>query len=283
MNKFTTIVSAEQLTEHLDDPDWIVFDCRFTLTDPDSGFRAYQAGHIAGAHYAHLNNDLSSAITPTSGRHPLPDPAILAAKLGRWGVNRGKQVVVYDDAFGAMACRMWWLLRWLGHDAVALLDGGYPRWLKHKLPVTAALPSAVPTEFEACPDDRMWVNSNWIEEALGDNKCLLIDARSEDRFNGEREMLDKVAGHIPGSVNFPFEDNLDFGGSFLPVGELREIYSDLLNGAEATQVVQMCGSGVTACHSLIAMEHAGFRGARLYPGSWSEWITDPGRPVETGE
>lgn len=283
MSKFDTIVSAGQLAEHLDDPDWIVFDCRFTLTDTDSGFKAYQTGHIPGARYAHLNNDLSSEMTDRSGRHPLPNPELLAEKLGRWGVGAGKQVVVYDDSFGAMACRMWWLLRWLGHDAVALLDGGYPRWLRNKLPTTNELPLVVASHFDCRLDDTMWVDSKHVEEALRDKTCLLVDARSEDRFNGEREMLDKVAGHVPGAVNFPFEDNLDLGGTFLPLDELREIYSELLDGADPASVVQMCGSGVTACHSLIAMEYAGFKGARLYPGSWSEWITDPGRPVETGE
>lgn len=283
MTTYTTIVGAEELARHLDDPDWVVFDCRFTLTDPDSGLKAYRAGHIPGARYAHLNHDLSSEITATSGRHPLPDPAQLAEKLGQWGVDHHKQVVVYDDSFGAMACRMWWLLRWLGHENVALLDGGYPRWLRNKLSVTTDLPAITPAKFEPRPNDAMWVDTQYVEQAVGDKQTLLVDARSEDRFNGEREPLDKVAGHVPGSVNFPFEDNLDLGGTFLSAEELREVYDELLDGTAPDQVIQMCGSGVTACHSLIAMEHAGLTGARLYPGSWSAWITDPGRPVETGE
>ncbi|MBZ0104581.1 MAG: sulfurtransferase [Sulfuricella denitrificans] len=281
--KFSTIVSAAQLAQHLNDPDWVIFDCRFTLSDPESGRRAYQAGHIPRARYAHLNDDLSSEVTATSGRHPLPDPLLLAQKLGRWGVDGSKQVVVYDDSFGSMASRMWWDLRWLGHESVALLDGGIQRWIRDGHPMTAEMTEITPVTFEAHPDDSMWVDAKCIEDALRSDKCLIIDARSEERFSGEREALDKVAGHIPGSVNYPFEDNLDMGGTYMSAEELKEAYIDLLNGIEPERVVHMCGSGVTACHSVIAMEHAGLKGARLYPGSWSEWITDPGRPVETGE
>jgi len=281
--KYSTLVSADQLAQHINDPDWIIFDCRFTLTDTDSGRRAYLAAHIPGARYAHLNDDLSSEVTAASGRHPLPNPEILAEKLSQWGVDEGKQVVVYDDSFGAMAGRMWWLLRWLGHDAVALLDGGIQRWVRQKHPLTPDLPLIVPAKFTARPDNEMWVDATCIEKALRSSECLLIDARSEERFSGEREPLDKVAGHIPGSVNYPFEDNLDLDSTFMSAEDLRAAYLDLLNGVEPARVVHLCGSGVTACHSLIAMEHAGLKGARLYPGSWSEWITDPGRPVETGE
>jgi thiosulfate/3-mercaptopyruvate sulfurtransferase len=281
--KFSTLVSAAQLAQHLDDPDWIVFDCRFTLSDPESGRRAHQAGHIPGARYAHLNDDLSSEVTATSGRHPLPDPQLLAQKLGQWGVDSSKQVVVYDDSYGSMASRMWWNLRWLGHESVALLDGGIQRWIRDGHPMTADMPVITPAEFQARPDNSMWVDAKCIEDALRSDKCLIIDARSEERFSGEREALDKVAGHIPGSINYPFEDNLDMGGTYMTAEELKEAYLDLLNGVEPERVVHMCGSGVTACHNVIAMEHAGFKGARLYPGSWSEWITDPGRPVETGE
>lgn len=281
--KFTTLVSAEQLAQHLNDPDWIVFDCRFTLTDTNAGYRAYLDNHIPGARYAHLNNDLSSEITATSGRHPLPDPELMASKLGLWGVGSDKQVVVYDDSFGAMAGRMWWVLRWLGHEAVALLDGGIQRWKKMQHPLTSALPDITPATFTPHPNNAMWVDAECIEKALSSKECLIIDARSEERFSGEREMLDKVAGHIPGSVNYPFEDNLALDSTFMSADELREAYLDLLDGVSPDRVVHMCGSGVTACHSLIAMEHAGLKGARLYPGSWSAWITDPSRPVETGE
>ncbi|MHB0984180.1 MAG: sulfurtransferase [Sulfuricella sp.] len=282
MTKFTTLVSTEELARHLDDPNWIVFDCRFTLTDQEAGRRAYQHGHIPGARYAHLDEDLCSPITPASGRHPLPDPLLLAEKLGRWGVDETRQVVVYDDSFGSMAVRLWWLLRWLGHDAVALLDGGLPRWMRQKLPVTADLPQIIPTRFIPRPQDAMWADAAEVEQARQDPDRLVIDARPEERFKGEREMLDKVAGHIPGSINWTFEENIDFDGTYLPAEELREAYLNLLHDISPQQVVHVCGSGVTACHNILAMEIAGLPSGKLYPGSWSEWITDPSRPIAVG-
>lgn len=281
--KFITLVSTAQLAQHLDDPDWVVFDCRFTLTDPDAGRRAHAAGHIPGARYAHLDEDLSSPITPASGRHPLPDPDTLARKLGQWGVGPGTQVVVYDDSFGSMAVRLWWLLRWLGHDAVALLDGGLPRWKRDKYPVTQEMPVVSPAQFNARPNRDAWVDAAEVEAARRAPDRRVVDARPEERFTGEREPLDKVAGHIPGSCNWSFEENLDMGGTFLPVEELRDSYLNLLGGQAPENVIHTCGSGVTACHNILAMEAAGLHGSRLYPGSWSEWIADPARPVETGE
>lgn len=281
--KFTTLVSAEELARRLDDPDWIVFDCRFTLTDPEGGRRAYLHGHIPGARYAHLDDDLASPVTAASGRHPLPDPEVFADRLGRWGVDESKQVVVYDDSFGSMAVRMWWLLRWLGHDAVALLDGGLPGWMRRKLPVAAEPPRIVPARFIPRPRNAMWADAAEVEQARQDRDRLVIDARPEERFNGEREPLDKVAGHIPGSVNWSFEENLDFDGTYLPAEELRAAYLDLLHGTPPERAIHSCGSGVTACHNILAMEIAGLPGGKLYPGSWSEWIADPSRPVATGE
>lgn len=281
---YTTLISTEQLAQHLNDPEWVVIDCRFTLTNPNAGMQSYLAAHIPGARYAHLDNDLSSKITPLTGRHPLPDVNALADKLGEWGVDETKQVVVYDDSFGAMASRLWWLLHWLGHDAVALLDGGIQRWQqREKRPVTAELPVIRPTHFNAKPKREMWVSSEELEQALHREGVLLLDARSEERFNGEIEPLDKVAGHIPGAVNLPFEDNLDLGGTFMSAEDLRTFYLDTLDGVAAEKVIHMCGSGVTACHNVLAMQHAGMSGAKLYVGSWSEWITDPKRPVVTGE
>lgn len=258
-----------------------MFDCRFALTRPESGRQAYARTHIPGARYAHLNQDLSATITPASGRHPLPDAALLARKLGLWGVDERKQVVVYDDSFGSMAARLWWLLRWLGHDAVALLDGGFPAWLKQGRELSADISVIRPTEFHAVPDNSMWVDSNAMFEALR-QKRVIIDARPEERFSGFIEPLDKVAGHIPGSINSPFEDNLDMRGNFLRAEELRAQYESLLHGAPPGEVIHMCGSGVTACHNLLALEIAGLPGGKLYVGSWSEWITDPSRPMATG-
>jgi len=279
----TTVVDSQILALHLHDPDWVVVDCRFTLTDPDAGRRAYVAGHIPGARYAHLNDDLSSPVGAKTGRHPLPDPQVLAAKLGAWGIGPGKQVVVYDDSFGAMASRMWWVLRWLGHDAVALLDGGYPRWQREKRPVTAEAPALMPARFVPRLRPELCVGADEVARRVQDPAWLVIDARAEERFNGEIEPLDKVAGHVPGAVNLPFEDNLHASGVFARHEELVQLYRDTLRGVAPEHVIMMCGSGVTACHNLVAMERAGLKGARLYPGSWSEWITDPARPVAHDE
>jgi thiosulfate/3-mercaptopyruvate sulfurtransferase len=278
----TTLVDVHTLAKHLEDPAWVVVDCRFALTAPEAGRRAHAAGHIPGARYAHLNDDLSSPVSPSTGRHPLPAPGKLAARLGEWGIDRDKQVAVYDDTFGAMASRLWWLLRWLGHEKVAVLDGGFPKWQRDKLPVTSEPPKIVQTVFEARPDDTLWVDAAAVERGLRGNTILLLDARAEERFTGEVEPLDKVAGHVPGAINAPYEDNLDFSGELLSDEALREHYGVLLAGRSAKETIIMCGSGVTACHNLLALEHAGLSGARLYAGSWSEWITDPSRPVATG-
>ncbi|MBU1690367.1 MAG: sulfurtransferase [Gammaproteobacteria bacterium] len=280
--KFTTLVSIEELAQHLDDPSWIIFDCRFTLTDPEAGQRAYLHGHIPGARYAHLDDDLSSPITPTSGRHPLPIPQLLSEKLGLWGVDSAKQVIVYDDSFGSMAVRMWWLLRWLGHDAVALLNGGLPMWMRQKLPVTSDPSKILPSQFIPHLQSSMQADATEVDQARQDYNRVIIDARPEDRFNGEREPLDKVAGHIPGSINWCFEENIDFDSTYLPAEELREAYLNLLHDIPPQQVIHVCGSGVTACHNILAMEIAGLPSGKLYPGSWSEWITDSSRPIEVG-
>ncbi|MBS4097148.1 MAG: sulfurtransferase, partial [Sulfuricella sp.] len=244
---FKTLISTEQLAQHLDSPDWVVFDCRFTLTDAQAGRHAYAAGHIPGARYAHLDEDLASAITPTTGRHPLPDPQALAQKLGAWGVGATTQVVVYDDSFGSMAVRLWWLLRWLGHDAVALLNGGLPRWHREKRPLTEALPTIAAQSFTAHPDRNIWVDAGEVEAARHDRTRLILDARPEIRFTGDMEPLDKVAGHIPCSCNWSFEENLDMDGTLLPIDELRVAYENLLDGRPPHSVIHTCGSGVTAC------------------------------------
>jgi thiosulfate/3-mercaptopyruvate sulfurtransferase len=279
---FTTLVDTATLAAHLDDSDWVVFDCRFDLTKPDAGQRAYEEAHIPGARYAHLDRDLSSPITPQSGRHPLPEPAALAAKLGRWGVDRHKQVVVYDGGAGAVAARLWWLLHWLGHEAVALLDGGLAKWQEEKRPLSRETPSITARVFEAQPDDSRWVSTAMIEDLLEQGGYLLLDARARRRFEGAVEPIDKVAGHIPGAVNLPFESNVDGRGCFLSPEQLREQWRELLGTVPPAQVINMCGSGVTACHNILSMEHAGLDGAKLYVGSWSEWIRDSHRPVATG-
>lgn len=279
-----TVVSTEDLAKHLDDPRWVVFDCRFTLTDTDAGRRAYAAGHIPGARYAHLDEDLSGPILPgQTGRHPLPDPQTLAKKLYEWGVGVNRQVVVYDDSFGSMAVRMWWLLRWLGHPGVALLDGGFPKWVREMRPVTSEVPVIEKGNCVCLPERSQLVTAEEVQQAMNDGSSLLIDARNERRFTGEYEPLDPVAGHIPGAINWDFEENLDIDGTYLPPEALRENYQALLKGRAPWQVIHTCGSGVTACHNLLAMEIAGLPGSKLYVGSWSDWITDPSRPIATGE
>jgi thiosulfate/3-mercaptopyruvate sulfurtransferase len=278
-----TLVSTEDLAAHIDDPNWIVLDCRFTLTDPEAGRQAYSKDHIPGAQYVHLDDDMSAPISDTSGRHPLPDVKVLADKLCHWGVGVNKQVVVYDDSYGAMAVRLWWMLRWLGHPASALLDGGFPKWRKEQRPLSSASPEPRKANCACLPEHSQIVPAEEVLRVAQNGEALIIDARPDRRFTGEFEPLDPVAGHIPGSINWPFDENLDIDGTFLPPEALRENYQALLKGRAPWQVIHSCGSGVTACHNLLAMEVAGLSGSRLYPGSWSEWIRDPSRPIATGE
>jgi len=276
---YRTLIDCHTLALHIHDPQWVVMDCRFALSDPGAGQRAYAAGHIDTARYAHLNDDLSAPVTPQSGRHPLPDPHTFATKLGAWGIDNTKQVIAYDDSFGAMASRLWWLLRWLGHDSVALLDGGLPRWTREGRPVTKNAAVVMPTRFIPHVRNDLWVDATAVAKAVKQNDWLVMDARAEERFNGEVETIDPVAGHIPGAINLPFEDNLHVSGRFSSTPELRDLYKGLMESVPPDHVIQMCGSGVTACHNILAMEHAGLPGAKLYAGSWSEWIRDPAHPV----
>lgn len=280
---YTTLVSTSVLADNIENPDWIVFDCRFTLTEPAAGKIKYNEGHIPGAIYAHLDDDLAAPVSSSSGRHPLPDVDALADKLGKWGVDENKQVVVYDDTFGAMACRMWWLLRWLGHDNVALLDGVYPKWLKEKRAADINPPKLQASKFTPQVRDELVVDAGFIQRHMAEDDSVLIDARPDIRFTGEIEPIDKVAGHIPGAINRPFDDNLDIGGDFMSLEELKEDYTELLKDKNPSQVIHMCGSGVTACHNILAMECLGFHNTRLYAGSWSHWIMDENRAVATGE
>jgi thiosulfate/3-mercaptopyruvate sulfurtransferase len=278
-----TLVTTEDLAAHLDDPNWVVVDCRFTLTDPEAGRQAYLKNHIPGARYAHLDEDMAAPITDSTGRHPLPDIRALADKLSSWGIGVNRQVVVYDDSYGAMAVRLWWMLRWLGHPGVALLDGGLPKWRREQRPLTSDLPQLHKIGCACLPEASQIAQVEDVLRASQSGDALIIDARPERRFSGEYEPLDPVAGHIPGSINWSFEENLDIDGTFLPPEALRENYQALLKGRAPWQVIHSCGSGVTACHNLLAMEVAGLPGSRLYPGSWSEWIRDPSRPIALGE
>jgi thiosulfate/3-mercaptopyruvate sulfurtransferase len=283
MPPIRTLVDPATLARHLGDPAWVVFDCRFDLADPGKGRAAFAAAHVPGACYAHLDEDLSGPITPASGRHPLPDPASLCAWLSRRGVTAGRQVVAYDDSGGSMAVRLWWLLRWLGHHAAAVLDGGWQAWQGVGLPTDAAPPAPVPGRFSGTPRPDMLLSTAEIAASLGTDRWLLIDARTAERFRGDAEPIDPVAGHVPGAVNLPLQQNLASDGRFLSAAVLRRHYAAVLAGRSPETVACMCGSGVTAVHDLLAMEIAGLPGARLYAGSWSEWIRDPGRPVTRGD
>ena len=273
------LVSCAELAEHLNDPDWRIVDCRHQLSDTAYGERVYAEGHLPNAFFMHLDRDLSAEKNGRNGRHPLPDPQALARKLGAIGISKQTQVVVYDDAEGMVAGRLWWMLRWLGHDKVALLDGGFNAWVKEGRPLTREKPQAVPAVFEAAP--RAWtVSADDVLANLDTKAFLVIDARGADRFRGENETMDPVGGHIPGARNRCFRENLTADGRFRTAAELRSEFLALFAGVPPEQVVAQCGSGVSACHNLIAMEIAGVHGARLYPGSWSEWCSDPARPVE---
>jgi len=276
---YSTLVDSATLAEHLGDANWLIFDCRHQLADPAAGEQAYATGHLPGAVFLHLDRDLSGPMNGQNGRHPLPDPQALAQKLGAAGISRQTQVVVYDDAGGMIAGRLWWLLRWLGHDRVALLDGGIGQWLREGRPLSTDVPRPAPAVFDVSLRDCM-VSAAAVQANLAGGALCLIDARSPDRFRGENETLDPAGGHIPGARNRFFRNNLDAEGTFRPAAELRRELLALLAGVEPGAVVMQCGSGVSACHNLLAMEIAGLSGARLYAGSWSEWCSDPARPVE---
>lgn len=278
---YATLIGALELTQHLHDPDWVIFDCRFDLADPDFGFDAYSRGHLPGAFYLDLDDDLSGARTGSNGRHPLPDPAQLAARLAACGVGNQTQVVAYDDAGGMFAARLWWLLRWIGHHRVAVLDGGIQAWGRAAQALTTEQPEVHANTYLLSLQP-LRVDADHVLAHLGKPDMLLIDARSPDRFRGENETLDPVGGHIPGAINRFFRDNLGSDGCFKQASVLREEYGTLLKGHDAHRVVMQCGSGVTACHNLLAMEAAGLPGAHLYAGSWSEWCANPKRPVATG-
>ena len=279
--RYRNLVSTQVLAAHCDDIDWVVLDCRFDLAQPDSGKEEYSLGHIPGAVYAGLETDLSGPVCAGSGRHPLPDPLELAQRFSDWGIGPDTQVVAYDDSHGTFAARAWWLLRWLGHDHVAVLDGALSAWKRAGLPMTKSDPQRDAVHFEMRLHEEMQVSAGEIESQIAAG-AVVLDARIAERFMGELEPLDKRAGHIPGAHNFPYLANLDRQGRFLPASELRLCFDAALCDQPADRVICMCGSGVTACHNLLAMEIAGLHGARLYAGSWSEWCDNPDNPVAVG-
>ncbi len=288
---YSTLVSTDTLAAHLDG-SWAIVDCRFDLQDNEWGRAQYRNAHIPGAVYASLDEDLAGPRTGTNGRHPVPPAGVLAATFARLGIRSGDaspqhpsaatQVVVYDQDSGLYASRLWWSLRYLGHDAVALLDGGWAKWVREGRPTRGGDESRAPQRFESRVRETMRASLPEVESRSRDAAAVLIDARGPERFEGKSEPLDRVAGHIPGAVNHFYKWNLADDGTMLPPAVLRGRFEEVLNGRSPDEAVMYCGSGVSACHNLVAMEHAGLTGTRLYPGSWSEWSSDPARAVETG-
>jgi len=280
---FTTLVTVEQLREHLEDPAWRIIDVRHDLMDVDAGLRAYEAGHIPGAVFAHTDEDLSGRKTGRNGRHPLPEREDIVQAFRRWGVDDDTQVVAYDANGGNFAVRLWWLARWLGHTRVAVLDGGWPRWVASTGLSSTAVPALAAGRFTDRSSSMSLVRAEDIVRNLGTRERLVLDARTPERYRGEQEPIDPVAGHIPGARNRPWQRNLEADQTFKSRQALREEFEAALGSTPPDRVVHQCGSGVTACHNLLAMEIAGLSGSALYAGSWSEWIADPARPIATGD
>ena len=277
----TTLISPALLAAaQLDDPSWLIADCRYNLKDEEWGRAQYVAGHIPGAVFVHLAHDLAAPRTGANGRHPLPDIETMAATFARLGIGDATQVIAYDQDAGAFASRLWWRLRYLGHDAVAVLDGGFARWTREGRHVRGGDETHPAATFTPRPRAAMRVMVDEVVARLGDPSMRLIDARSPERFAGNPDPLDTVYGHIPGARNRHYRDNVAADGTLRPAAELKADFERVLGERSANEAVVYCGSGITACHDLLAMEHAGLRGGKLFAGSWSEWEADPKRPVE---
>lgn len=276
------LIAPSELQESLQDPRWVIFDCRHDLADPAKGARLYAEGHIPGARLARVDADLSGEKNGRNGRHPLPTPQAFADFLGRQGVTAESRVVAYDDAGGQYASRLWWMARWIGLSGAVLLDGGFPRWRRESRPLETTVPvprpGLVPVRFS---EGSIWSAAE-VEANLASREAVILDARAPERYRGETEPIDRVAGHIPGALNRFFKENLNPDLTFRPASELRREFAVLLAAAGDRPVVHQCGSGITACANLFAMEYAGLGGSRLYAGSWSEWIADPRRPIAVG-
>jgi thiosulfate/3-mercaptopyruvate sulfurtransferase len=280
---YTTIVDTSTLTAHLHDPDWAIVDCRLDLGQPAWGAAEYERAHVPGAVFADMARDLAGPKTGTNGRHPLPDPTVLAGTLGRLGIGPGVQVVVYDQDLGMYAARLWWMLHWLGHTNVAVLDGGWARWIADARPTAGGIESRPIRVFTGSPRSGMTATTADVALLMHDAGARLVDARAPERYRGEVEPIDRIGGHIPGAVNHCYKTNAGPDGRMRSPEELAALWRQTLGGTKPERVVCYCGSGITACHDLLALEHAGLRGAKLYPGSWSEWSSDPARPVAKGE
>ena len=273
------LINTEDLSKHLHDPAWIIFDCRHDLFDLAKGERQYREGHIPGAHFVNIDTDLSGEKNGKNGRHPLPSPAAFTAYLARHGVSNTSTIVAYDDVGGQFASRLWWMARWIGFTDVVLLDGGIPKWIVDGYQLSTEVPSPVPAPLRGHADPLMLWNAADVLAHIGDNNISLIDARAAERYRGEIEPIDPIAGHIPGAANRFYKSNLNADLTFRSADEIRSEFTALTNRKQAANVVHYCGSGVTACANLFAMEYAGLSGSKLFAGSWSEWVSDPARPV----
>jgi thiosulfate/3-mercaptopyruvate sulfurtransferase len=277
---YTTLISPAELHSSLGQPDTAIFDCRFYLAEPNQGFLEYQEQHIPGAIYVNLDQDLSGEIIPgKTGRHPLPDIQVINKRFSSWGIDNATQVLIYDNLNGAIAARLWWMLRWLGHDKAAVLDGGWEGWIKAQFPMSDQTPKLTRKEFSPRVQDHFLADLAYVEDIRQDPNYLLVDSRSAERFWGIDEPIDPVAGHIPGAVSAPYTENLNSEGFFLTEDELKERFENLLGEIPVENVTLYCGSGVTSIHNIIAMIIAGYGMPKLYPGSWSEWCADPDRPI----
>jgi thiosulfate/3-mercaptopyruvate sulfurtransferase len=277
------LITPKELAPHLTDLDWVVVDCRHALTDPAYGRAAYAKGHVPTAVFADLEHDLCGSLGPETGRHPLPHWDAFCAWLGAQGVQRGSVVVAYDDSHGAHAARLWWMLRALEHEQVAVLDGGIARWKREGRPLETAVFTPRPASYRAKPDAGLTISLRELQRRLDDPELLLVDARAEERYRGESEPIDPRAGHIPGAVNLPYAGNVDAQGVFLPPEQLRKRLLRAFGGVAPERTVHYCGPGVTACHNLLAQAAAELPLGRLYAGSWSQWCADPQRPAELGQ
>ncbi|MDW3096159.1 MAG: sulfurtransferase [Gammaproteobacteria bacterium] len=279
--EYKTIISADELKSIIDQDNVRVFDCRFSLKDPQGGLKSYQSGHLPSAQFADMDTQLSSAMTETSGRHPLPDAGVFQAQLKAWGINNDTQVIAYDDISGAFAARLWWMMRWMGHDKVAVLDGGMQQWTQQGLPLSKDDVEFPEGGFSGSAKMDWLVDIQTVITKLAANKVTLIDARAADRFTGKDKNTDPVPGHVPGANNLPFAGNLTKEGLFETPDIINQRFANIIQDQPLTNVVNMCGSGVTACHNLLALAVAGAPPTKIFIGSWSQWIRDPSRPVDS--
>ena len=277
---YQTVISAADLNKQLDNPNWAIMDCRFYLDDPRRGYQEYLEGHIPGAVFVNIDQDLSGpVISGITGRHPLPPVPEIAEKVSAWGIDQRTQVVVYDNETGAYGARLWWMLRWLGHNSVAVLDGGWSGWQTSDNQFENGEKIPEPRNFDPEVQPHLIVDAQFVNDIREDSDYLLLDARSSERYNGINETTDPIAGHIPGAVSAPYSENLTEKGFFKTKTELQDRFSGLLGAYDPINIVVYCGSGVTAAHNIIAMLHSGYGMPKLYSGSWSDWITEPSRPI----